>query len=217
MLPSRGIALSALTFSTFAIPSAGFTTHQHFNLRCLHKTATSPLLLSHNCLQLHGLRRPRQGAIGASALHFRSKSTGIALATAAAALLVGSPAFAEGLASTATSGGILTSALAVGGEIAGSASSFLSSPEMKDLGVYLVKTLIAWGVPVGAVGLVIVSAIASATRKDRDGDGDGDPSSPGNLLAMLRGQKPGEPVEYLKVETTRADLRKREGSEEERQ
>jgi hypothetical protein len=97
--------------------------------------------------------------------------------------------------STATAA--LASATAAGNAMFSGAFVFLSSPEMKDLGLYLAKTLIAWGVPVGAVGIVIISAISRASRRGDDGSLDSESQS---LLGMLRGQKPGEPIEYLKIQ-----------------
>eukprot|EP00469_Lotharella_globosa_P004874 CAMPEP_0167797890 /NCGR_PEP_ID=MMETSP0111_2-20121227/15950_1 /TAXON_ID=91324 /ORGANISM="Lotharella globosa, Strain CCCM811" /LENGTH=649 /DNA_ID=CAMNT_0007692135 /DNA_START=12 /DNA_END=1961 /DNA_ORIENTATION=+ len=70
----------------------------------------------------------------------------------------------------------------------------LSNPVVGEVGVYLAKTVIAWGVPVGALGLTL--ALISAPKKDMDaGSMDGD----GFSLNPFKAKKPG-PKQYLKIE-----------------
>jgi hypothetical protein len=207
MVPSRGIALSALTFSTFASPSIAFTAFvpsHNLHFRSFHglqrSALTSKFANSIGTFRSAQQSRPTQPILGRiSAKNIKTACSGIAIAAAAAVLLAGAPAFAEGVAAAGAEG-ILSSATSAGNAFLSSTAGFFSSPEMRDLGVYLAKTLIAWGIPVGAIGIVVLSAISSASRRgDPDSSFESD-SSPQSLLARLRGQKPGEPVEYLKVQ-----------------
>ena len=68
---------------------------------------------------------------------------------------------------------------------------------MVEIGVFLAKTVISWGVPAAVIGLLLVKIISSAKGPDRDPLED-TPSGPGALFGMMR--KSGEPVEMLKIE-----------------
>jgi len=68
---------------------------------------------------------------------------------------------------------------------------------MIEIGVFLAKTVISWGVPAAVIGLILVKVISSAKGPDRDPLED-TPSGPGALFGMMR--KAGEPVEMLKIE-----------------
>jgi hypothetical protein len=111
------------------------------------------------------------------------------------------PAFADSI--TASAGSILSLAADTGSTGAAGALSLLTSPEAKDLAVYFAKTLIAWGIPVAAIGVVVIKTLGPAARGEDEGPVslDGDSSSmSSSLIAKLMGQKPGEPLEYLKVQ-----------------
>ena len=202
----RGIALSALTFSTLTLPSSGFTAlapRHNLHFRSFHglprTSVTSKSSFSFGKFSRAPNSRPEQPILGRlSATGFKYAGSGVAIAAAAAVLLAGAPAFAEGVAAAGAEG-ILSSASSAGNAFLSGAIGFFSSPEMKDLAVYLAKTLIAWGIPAGAVGIIVLSAIASASRRG-DPDSFESDASPQSLLARLKGQKPGEPVEYLKVQ-----------------
>ena len=213
MTANRAIALSAITFSTLSISTSGFSVVPSYSIglhnRPFHKLAKERSVnhdffapLHYSKLQRSTARNPILSRISSN--HVKTACSGVAVAAAAAVLLSGSPALAEGIASTSpetllsSAAAALTSATAAGNALLAGSFALFTSPEARDLGVYLAKTLIAWGVPVGAVGIVVLSAVARASRRGEDSAFESD--SPQSLLAMLRGQKPGEPVEYLKIQ-----------------
>eukprot|EP00854_Cymbomonas_tetramitiformis_P020427 gene20427-24466_t len=61
-----------------------------------------------------------------------------------------------------------------------------------DLWVYFLKTVIAWGVPVGSVGILVLFALSSNKKKEPNQSGGGSP--------FMFGQKKPGPKEYLTIE-----------------
>jgi len=73
---------------------------------------------------------------------------------------------------------------------------------MVEIGLFLAKTVISWGVPAAVIGLLLVKIISSAKGPPRDPLDDGPAmgaGGPGALFGMM-GRKTGEPVEMLKIE-----------------
>ena len=87
---------------------------------------------------------------------------------------------------------------------AGGAVGIWAYPEVRDLAVYLAKTLIAWGVPASVVGFIIIRAAAASARKEEPDElalAESESSKMPPFLQLLsKGGKGAEPVEYLKVE-----------------
>ena len=162
MLARRGFALSAIAISAVTVPASCFINHYPtLCARRIHPASSSSPTFSYKP-ESYVKQSIRIGKHESriSSLHMNARSTGIAIAIAAASFLAVSPAIAADTISIPSTQIILSSALDAGSSVASTASSLLTSPEMKELGVYLAKTLIAWGVPAGVFGLVIVAAIS---------------------------------------------------------
>jgi len=74
--------------------------------------------------------------------------------------------------------------------------SFLTSPAMGDLTIYLSKTVISWGVPTAALGVLLVAA--SKTRSE--GMDDVNAETSGSAFSFLSKKKSKEPKQFLKIE-----------------
>ena len=85
-------------------------------------------------------------------------------------------------------------------EVAQSVAAPGMDAAMVEIGVFLAKTVISWGVPAAVIGLLIVKIITSfkGPGDGKDPLDDGPPMGPAFFGMMKR--KPGEPVEMLKIE-----------------
>jgi serine protease SohB len=72
---------------------------------------------------------------------------------------------------------------------------------MMEVGVFLAKTVISWGVPAAVIGLLLVKIISSFKPPASDplDEGPSGGGGPGALFGMMK-RKPGEPAEMLKIE-----------------
>jgi signal peptide peptidase SppA len=90
----------------------------------------------------------------------------------------------------------------VAGLAQASVASSASDQMMMEVGVFLAKTVISWGVPAAVIGFIlikIVSSIKPPASDPLDEASSAGGGGPGALFGMMRG-KPGEPTEMLKIE-----------------
>jgi len=76
-------------------------------------------------------------------------------------------------------------------------AAWLSSGEVHELGLYLAKTVISWGVPAGVLGAAAIAVVSAGARASSDGSDDAPMLPPPLAKALGVG---GEPKEYLQIE-----------------